>query len=217
VIDDLLDRLDKVRQTGEHKYLACCPVHGDRNPSMSLSEVIGDDGNRKVLVYCFACHAGAQEVVEALGLSMSVLFEKPLDRGPNVWDEFDRQFMPLSRGASPLDRGAPSTGRGGSGTGRGGVPLDRGRVSSPLDRGGSSNPLDRGGSSNPLDRGGVPLTRKQREEAELDRLVIAGAEEAERSGKPLSYRDYKRVKLARSRLEAFGLRDELRDPVCAPI
>lgn len=105
MIDELLDRLEKVRQTGEHKYLACCPVHGDRNPSMSLSEVIGDDGNRKVLVYCFACHAGAQEVVEALGLPMSVLFEKPLDRGPNVWDEFDRQFKPLDRGPKPLDRG----------------------------------------------------------------------------------------------------------------
>lgn len=164
MIDDLLDRLDKVRQTGEGKYLACCPVHGDRNPSMSLSEVIGDDGNRKVLVYCFACHASAQEVTEALGLPMSVLFEKPLDRGPNVWDEFDRQFI-------PLDRGAPSTGRGGV----------------------------------PLDRGGVRLTRKQREEVELDRLVIAGAEEAERRGKPLSYRDYKRVKLARSRLEALAM------------
>jgi hypothetical protein len=35
--------------------------------------------------------------------------------------------------------------------------------------------------------------------------VIAGAEEAERRGKPLSYRDYKRVKLARSRLEALAM------------
>lgn len=192
MIDELLDRLEKVRQTGEHKYLACCPVHGDRNPSMSLSEVIGDDGNRKVLVYCFACHAGAQEVVEALGLSMSVLFEKPLDRGPNVWDEFDRQLM-------PLDRGAKHAGRGGVGTGRGGLPLDRGPL--PLDRGAS--PLDRGGV--PLDRGGVRLTRKQREEVELDRLVIAGAEEAERRGAPLSYKDYQRVKLARSRLEALAI------------
>jgi len=127
MIDELLDRLDKVRQTGEHKYLACCPVHGDRNPSMSLSEAIGDDGYRKVLVYCFACHAGAQEVVEALGLPMSVLFEKPLDRGPNVWDEFDRQFMPLDRGAKHAGRGAK--------------PLDRGP--NPLDRGPKNQVLPR--------------------------------------------------------------------------
>ena len=119
MIDELLDRLDKVRQTGEHKYVACCPVHGDRNPSMSLSEAIGDDGYRKVLVYCFACHAGAQEVVEALGLPMSVLFEKPLDRGPNEWDEFDAAL-------SPLDRGAKRAGRGAKPLDRGPKPLDRG-------------------------------------------------------------------------------------------
>jgi hypothetical protein len=196
MIDELLDRLEKVRQTGEHKYLACCPVHGDRNPSMSLSEVIGDDGNRKVLVHCFACHAGAQEVVEALGLPMSVLFEKPLprggsplDRGPNVWDEFDRQFKPLDRGPKHAGRGGVGTGRGGvtTSTGRGGLPLDRGAISSPLDG------------------GGVHLTRKQRELVELDRLVLAGAEEAERRGQPLSYKDYQRVKLARSRLDVLAI------------
>lgn len=178
MIDDLLDRLEKVRQTGEGKFMACCPVHGDRNPSMTLSEVIGADGYRKVLVYCFACQASAQEVTEALGLPMSVLFEKPLDRGGDPTDIFGQ--------------------------------LDRGGVSSPLDRGGSSNPLDRGAPSMPLDRGGVPLdrggvrlTRKQREEVELDRLVLAGAKEAERQGRRLSYKDYQRVKLARSRLEAL--------------
>jgi len=189
VIDDLLDRLDKVRQTGEHKYLACCPVHGDRNPSMSLSEVIGDDGNRKVLVYCFACHAGAQEVTEALGLPMSVLFEKPLDRGPNVWDEFDRQFMPLSRGASPLDRGAKHAGRGPKSTGRGAKPLDRG-----------PKPLDRGPKNQ-------VLPRKVRDLVEIDRFSVIGGEAALKSGN-ITYKDYLRLKLARSRLEALGLRDE---------
>jgi len=143
---------------------------------MTLSEVIGADGYRKVLVYCFACQASAQDVTEALGLPMSVLFEKPLDRGGDPTDIFGQ----LDRGGSsnPLDRGAPSMplGRGGAGTGRGGVPLDR---------------------------GGVRLTRKQREEVELDRLVIAGAEQAERRGEKLSYKDWQRVKLARSRLEAL--------------
>lgn len=201
MIDELLDKLEKVRQTGEGQYVACCPVHGDRNPSMGIREVIGDDGYRKVLVHCFACHASAQEVTGALGLPMSVLFEKPLDRGGvgtssstgrggSVWDEFDRQLMPLDRG-----RVETGTGRGGvnAGTGRGGVQLDRGGRSMPLDRG----PL-------PLDRGGVRLTRKQREEVELDRLVLAGAGEAERQGKRLSYKDWQRVKLARARLETLG-------------
>lgn len=182
MIDDLLDRLDKVRQTGEHKYLACCPVHGDRNPSMSLSEAIGDDGYRKVLVYCFACHAGAQEVVEALGLPMSVLFEKQLDRGPNVWDEFDRQFM-------PLDRGAKHAGRGPKHAGRGAKPLDRG-----------PKPLDRGPKNE-------VLPRKVRDLVEIDRFSVIGGEALLKSGN-ITYKDYLRLKLARSRLEAFGLRDE---------
>lgn len=182
MIDDLLDRLDKVRQTGEHKYLACCPVHGDRNPSMSVSEAIGDDGYRKVLVYCFACHAGAQEVVEALGLPMSVLFEKSLDRGPNVWDEFDRQFR-------PLDRGAKHAGRGPKHAGRGAKPLDRG-----------PKPLDRGPKSQ-------VLPRKVRDLVEIDRFSVIGGEALLKSGN-ITYKDYLRLKLARSRLEAFGLGDE---------
>jgi len=178
MIDDLLDRLDKVRQTGEHKYLACCPVHGDRNPSMSLSEAIGDDGYRKVLVYCFACHAGAQDVVEALGLPMSVLFEKPLDRGPNEWDEFDAAL-------SPLDRGAKRAGRGPKSTGRGAKPLDRG-----------PKPLDRGPKS--------PIApRKARDFAEIDRFTIIGGEPLLKSG-DISYKDYKALKLARSRSEVLG-------------
>jgi hypothetical protein len=178
MIDELLDRLDKVRQTGEHKYLACCPVHGDRNPSMGLSEVIGDDGYRKVLVYCFACHAGAQEVVEALGLPMSVLFEKPLDRGPNEWDEFDAAL-------SPLDRGAKRAGRGPKSTGRGAKPLDRG-----------PKPLDRGPKT--------PIApRKARDFAEIDRFTIIGGEPLLKSGN-ISYKDYKALKLARSRSEVLG-------------
>ena len=178
MIDELLDRLDKVRQTGEHKYVACCPVHGDRNPSMSVSEAIGDDGYRKVLVYCFACHAGAQDVVEALGLPMSVLFEKPLDRGPNEWDEFDAAL-------SPLDRGAKRAGRGPKSTGRGAKPLDRG-----------PKPLDRGPKS--------PISpRKARDLVEMDRFTIIGGEALLKSGN-ISYNDYKALKRARSRSEVLG-------------
>lgn len=178
MIDDLLDRLDKVKQVGKDKWKACCPVHGDRNPSMTLSEVIGDDGYGKVLVYCFACHAGAQEVTEALGLPMSVLFEKPLDRGPNEWDEFDAQL-------SPLDRGAKSTGRGPKHAGRGAKPLDRGPKS-----------LDRGPKS--------PISpRKARDFAQIDRFTIIGGEALLKSG-DITYADYKALKRARSRSEIMG-------------
>lgn len=178
MIDDLLDRLDKVKQVGKDKWKACCPVHGDRNPSMTLSEAFGDDGYRKVLVYCFACHAGAQEVTEALGLPMSVLFEKPLDRGPNEWDEFDAQL-------SPLDRGAKSTGRGPKRAGRGAKPLDRG-----------PKPLDRGPKT--------PISpRKARDLVEMDRFTIIGGEALLKSG-DITYKDYQALKRARSRSEVLG-------------
>ena len=74
MLNDILPRLDKVRQSGNEWY-ACCPVHKDKTPSMCLRE---EDG--MVLIHCFGCSANGLQVVEALGLPASVLFLKPLDR-----------------------------------------------------------------------------------------------------------------------------------------
>ena len=65
----LLDRLDGVRETGRGRWLARCPAHADRSPSLSITE--GDDG--RVLVHCFA-GCGAAEIVAAVGLELSDLF-----------------------------------------------------------------------------------------------------------------------------------------------
>ena len=66
---DFLKRLDAVAANG-NSYMACCPAHDDRNPSLSISE--GEDG--RILVKCFAgCFQ--EDVVQALGLSMADLFE----------------------------------------------------------------------------------------------------------------------------------------------
>ena len=66
-IEDFLSRLEKVEQSGGG-WIACCPAHGDSNPSLSISESGG-----KILVHC---HAGctAQAVVDAMGLKMADLF-----------------------------------------------------------------------------------------------------------------------------------------------
>ena len=66
---ELLDRLEKVRKTGSGRWLACCPAHDDRRPSLALREL--DDG--RVLVHCFA-GCSAHEVVSAVGLDLSDLF-----------------------------------------------------------------------------------------------------------------------------------------------
>jgi len=68
-IENILTRLSKVRKS-HRGYKACCPVHNDKNPSMSITET--DDG--KVLIHCFSCGARGTDVVEALGLPNSELF-----------------------------------------------------------------------------------------------------------------------------------------------
>jgi len=78
VLSDILQRLDKVRRHGD-RYRSVCPVHDGNNPTaLSLKE---EDG--KVLIHCYACLATGPEVVEALGLSVNVLFR---DENRNVAD-----------------------------------------------------------------------------------------------------------------------------------
>ena len=48
-IEIFLSRLEKVRQIGPSKWVACCPAHDDRTPSMSIK-----DTPDKILIHCFA-------------------------------------------------------------------------------------------------------------------------------------------------------------------
>jgi hypothetical protein len=67
----LLGRLERIKQTGPGQWVARCPAHDDRSPSLSIREV--DDG--KVLIRCFA-GCGAISVLDSLGLEWSALFPK---------------------------------------------------------------------------------------------------------------------------------------------
>lgn len=69
----LLPLLEGARQTGPGRWVAKCPAHDDRRPSLSLRE--GNDG--RLLVHCWAgCHAA--EIVAAVGLTLADLFERPI-------------------------------------------------------------------------------------------------------------------------------------------
>ena len=68
-IEVFLNRLNKVTQKGNGKWLACCPVHNDKSPSLAI-----DDDNGVVLIHCFGCGATGPEVADKLGIDISELF-----------------------------------------------------------------------------------------------------------------------------------------------
>lgn len=72
-LPDLLNQLEKVRKTGKDRYVACCPSHADRNPSLTITEK--PDG--MVLIKCWA-GCGAAEILDAVGLDYAALYpERP--------------------------------------------------------------------------------------------------------------------------------------------
>jgi hypothetical protein len=72
-IDNLLSRLDKVKSKGSGKWLALCPAHADKRPSLAI-KLTDDD---KILLKCWgACDV--ESIVSAIGLTLSDLMpEKP--------------------------------------------------------------------------------------------------------------------------------------------
>lgn len=75
-IEILLNRLKKVKRTGNSKYLACCPAHDDRSPSLTIRQA--DD---LILIHCFA-GCSVIEVLQTIGLDMADLFP---DRVPDPY------------------------------------------------------------------------------------------------------------------------------------
>ena len=67
MIDDFLNRLEKVRKSGKD-YYAVCPVGGHSGKSRTLSLT---EKNDVVMGRCFACNATTRDVANALGLNIS--------------------------------------------------------------------------------------------------------------------------------------------------
>ena len=68
-VDQLLDRLDGVRRAGPGRWMAKCPAHDDRHPSLGIRE--GQDG--RSLLHCFA-GCPIEDILSALGLGIADLF-----------------------------------------------------------------------------------------------------------------------------------------------
>lgn len=72
IVENILSRLDRVRQAGSGQWTARCPAHDDTNSSLSIAEQ-----SDRVLLWC---HAGCAsvDVVKAMDLTWADLFSESL-------------------------------------------------------------------------------------------------------------------------------------------
>lgn len=68
IAEDFVARLDKARKNGERAWMARCPAHEDKGPSLKVT-----DSDGKILIHCFAGCSPA-EIVQAVGLQLTDLF-----------------------------------------------------------------------------------------------------------------------------------------------
>ncbi len=75
--EHFIGRLERVRETGPGRWIACCPSHDDNVPSLSIRKA--DD--ERILIHCFA-GCPAADVVAAVGLSLADLYPRHLAAHP---------------------------------------------------------------------------------------------------------------------------------------
>lgn len=73
-VENLLSRLQGVKQTGKDRWLARCPTREDKHPSMTIREL--EDG--RVLIHDFAGDS-PESILSAIGLEFSDLFPPRAD------------------------------------------------------------------------------------------------------------------------------------------
>lgn len=84
--DALISRLTKVRKMGADRWMACCPAHQDKSPSLSIREA--QDG--RVLVHCWV-GCSVESILGAVGLDFDALFPEKQDT-----DYAPKERMPFS-------------------------------------------------------------------------------------------------------------------------
>lgn len=62
-VEILLSGLHKVRRSSNNSWIACCPAHDDRTPSLSIKDI----GDGKLLLNCLA-GCDTEAILGALGL-----------------------------------------------------------------------------------------------------------------------------------------------------
>jgi len=73
-IENILSRLDGVKEIRANQWVAICPSHDDKHPSLAVKR--GD--NNCVLIKCWA-GCSAVDVVDSIGFDLKDLFEQSID------------------------------------------------------------------------------------------------------------------------------------------
>ncbi len=73
--DKIIAQLEGVKTTGRDRWIARCPSHEDRSPSLAIKEV--DD---RLLLHCFA-GCSVDEIISSVGLEMGDLFPEKITTG----------------------------------------------------------------------------------------------------------------------------------------
>ena len=111
IAEALLDCLSKVKKTGSGSWLACCPAHNDKTPSLAVSEK-----EDRVLVHCFS-GCSVEEILDSVGLPWESLFPlRDLDLGKpfrrafpaaDVLEALSIEAIVVATAASWLAQGCP--------------------------------------------------------------------------------------------------------------
>src|SRR6266404_6280187 len=88
-VEKVLDRLKGVR-TSLRGWVACCPAHHDREPSLSIG--LGEEG--QILLNCFA-GCPLDRIVEAMGITVAELFPKASSASGSQPEQTHRNVLSL--------------------------------------------------------------------------------------------------------------------------
>lgn len=87
MITVLLSRLEKVTAKGKNNWMACCPAHEDKTPSLALHE----DHNGLILIKCFAgCEV--LDVLAAVDMQMEDLFPNGSPGNFRSWQRLEDEY-----------------------------------------------------------------------------------------------------------------------------
>ncbi len=85
-VEILLSRLERVHRKREGQWVACCPSHLDKSPSLAIGT--GKDG--RVLLNCFG-GCSALDVISAVGMEWDDLFPEKRDNYRSLMEHMKRK------------------------------------------------------------------------------------------------------------------------------